>query len=73
MAIVGGESEVGDAEVVAGEVLEESSGEWGPGFDGFVGGGSGEESAVVGELDGGYGALVGGESVVESVGRCSGR
>lgn len=53
---------------MAGEVLEESAGERGPGFDGFVSGGSGEESAVVGEFDGGDGAFVGGESVVECVG-----
>lgn len=53
---------------MAGEVLKESSGEWGPCFDGFVGGGSGEEGAIVGEFDGGDGAFVGGESVVECVG-----
>lgn len=35
---------------------------------GFVGGGSGEEFAVVREFDGGDGAFVAGESVFELVG-----
>ena len=41
---------------------------WGPCLGGFVGGRGAEKGAVVGEFDGGDGALVGGESVWESVG-----
>ena len=41
---------------------------WGPCLDGFVSGGGAKKGAVVGEFDGGDGALVGGESVLEDVG-----
>lgn len=60
VAGVGGEGDVGEAESVAGEDVDGGEGGGGVGAGGVVGGGSGEESAVVGEFDGGDGAFVAG-------------
>lgn len=58
---IGGEGEVGNALVVAVEVVEKGERGGGEGEDcgGFVGGGGGEEVAVGGEFDGGDCAFVG--------------